>query len=74
MYPAGWLADLTERVAGLDTLGPLEQAQAIDEILRSLEDARLQALRAAVQVSSQAAVARELGVTRQNIQRLMRRC
>jgi biotin operon repressor len=27
-----------------------------------------------VDASSQAAVARELGVTRQNIQRLMRRC
>ncbi len=68
------LAELRDQIAALDSLAPLEQARAIDEILKSLEDARLQALRAAVEASSQAAVARELGVTRQNIQRLMRRC
>jgi DNA-binding phage protein len=68
------LAELRDQIAGLDSLAPLEQARAIDEILKSLEDARLQALRAAVEASSQASVARELGVTRQNIQRLMRRC
>jgi DNA-binding phage protein len=68
------LAELRDQIAALGLLTPLEQARAIDEILKSLEDARLQALRAAVDASSQAAVARELGVTRQNIQRLMRRC
>jgi DNA-binding phage protein len=68
------LAELRDQIAALGSLTPLEQARAIDKILKSLEDARLQALRAAVDASSQAAVARELGVTRQNIQRLMRRC
>jgi len=69
------LAELRDQIAALGSLTSLEQARAIDKILRSLEDARLQALRAAVDASSQAAVARELGVTRQNIQRrLMRRC
>lgn len=68
------LADLRDQIAALGSFTPLEQARVIDEILKSLEDVRLQALRAAVEASSQAAVARELGVTRQNIQRLMRRC
>jgi len=60
--------DLSERVAALEDLSPLDQVRAIDQIIVALGNARRQAIRAAVAATNQSVVARELGLTRQAIQ------